>query len=628
MKGSLNKLTGAIGLLVLLVVLILVNALSGHLRLRADTTAEKLYTLSDGTRTVLKALPREVTLKFYRTRSADGLPPSFKQYAQRIGDLLEEYAAASGGRLSLEMLDPQPDSTEEEWAQRYGVYGQRIDPMGDGPAVYLGLVALAGAKQVAIPFFSPADEPQLEYLVTRLIGEATAARKPRLGVISTLPIMGVQASYFDQQGGGRPPWVFISELRNQYQVEQLPSGLRDIPADMDAVLVVHPKQLGEPVLFALDQFVLRGGRLLVFTDPMCLAEQEFQQMGMGMTGLASDFNRLTTAWGLTQSTDRVVADAALATRVRMPDGSSDRNLAWLTVRPGNLNQEEISTASLENLMLPMAGYYTGTPHAGLTLTPLIVTGPGAGSLAGMEATMGTRAGTTSFTKLEQPAPLALRLSGHFTTAFPDGRPQGGEQPGVPAGEQTNTVVLTESQKDGVVVLVADVDMLYDEFAVQRLNGLGRNLYQLANDNINLAANLVGQLTGSDQLISLRSRGVFDRPFTRVLALQKEAQERWRQEELKLQEQLNITQMKLSELEAAKDPSQQFVITPEQKKEVEQFREQAAQTRRQLKEVRKNLRHDMEQLGLWLKGFNLAAVPGLVILFGLAHGWRRRRDSKN
>lgn len=622
MQGSLKNIAGATGLLVLLALLVVVNVLAGHLRLRIDTTSEKLYTLSEGTRAVLKDLPRAVTLKFYRSVSAEDLPPALQQYAQRIGDLLQEYASASGGRVSLELLDPQPDSDQEEWAQRYGIAGQRVDPMGTGAPLYLGLAALSGAKQSSIPFFSPADEPQLEYLVTRLLNEVTSTNKPKLGVISSLPVMGLQGSFMN--GGGTPPWVFITELRNQYQIEQLPPSVGEIPPDMDTVLVVHPKRISDLTLFALDQFVLRGGKLLAFTDPLCLSEQDYERGMGGMMEKASDLNRLTEAWGIKMDPTLVVSDAAAATRVRMPDGSAENSAVWLTVRRPQLSQQEVATAPLETVMLPMAGYFTGTPAEGLTLTPLITASADAGHLTAMEASMGTMAGRTSYAKFDQPAPLALRLTGHFKTAFPDGRPAEGE----PTGPSTSTPALKESSRDGLVVLVADADLLYDEFAVQRINLPGRAAYMMANDNINLTVNLIGQMTGGDRLISLRSRGTYERPFTRVLALQQKAQERWRQEELKLQEQLRTTQMRLSELETAKDPAQQFVITPEQKKEIAQFREQATETRRQLKAVRKSLRQEIEQLGLWIKGLNLAALPGAVILFGLAHGLRRRQGARS
>ena len=622
MNGSLKILTGAAGLLILLALLVVLNIVASPVRLRVDTTSEKLYTLSDSTKALLKDLPRDVTLKFYYSRSAEDIAPPLKQYAQRIGDLLAEYAQVGGGRVILQTLDPLPDSDDEEWAQRYGVMGQSLDPLGDGASLYLGLVALSGSKQVVIPFFAPSDEPQIEYLVSRLIREVTTTKKPKIGVLSSLPVMGMGSSFMTP-GGGTPAWVFISELRKQYSVEQLPPTLREIPAEMETVLVVHPKELNPQVLFALDQFVLRGGHLVAFVDPLCISEPDTQRGMPGTMDKNSDLARLTGTWGLQMDSTRLVADSAMATRVRMQNGKADRHLAWLTARAENLNRAEIATASLENMMLPMAGFFTGTPAEGLTLTPLITAGKEASSMTSFEATMGPMAGSSSVTKLDQPAYIAVRLNGTFKTAFPDGRPAETE----PAeGSPTNAPALAESAKEGVVVLVADADMLNDEFCVQRINFPGQSLYQMANDNINFVANLFGQLTGGDQLIALRSRGSFDRPFDRVLSLQKDAQERWRQEELKLQEQLHTTQARLDEIQTSKDPSQQFIITPEQKREIEQFREQAAQTKRQLKDVRKNLRQDIEQLGVWIKGLNRAAVPGLVILFGLAHGLSRRRRS--
>lgn len=624
----LRMLAGATGLLVLLLVLVLANVVASQLRLRADLTGERLYTLSEGTRGLLAALDRDVTLKFYRTGSTDGLPMTFQQYGQRILDLLREYEARSRGRLVVQVIDPEPDSDEEEWAGRYGLTGTPLDPRGDGPAVYLGLVALAGARQNAIPFFSPADEPQLEYLVTRLISETVATTKPRIGVLSSLPVMGRPGMYFNQNQGA-DPWVFLQELRRQFEVVELTPAFDEVPADVTTVLAIHPRGLRELSLFALDQFVLRGGRLIAFVDPLCLTEQDQQtQAFRDPFGARSDLNRLVSAWGLRFETDRVVADAQVATRITMPNGGVERSLAWLSLRSPNFSREEIALAGLDLVMMPMAGAFQGKPVDGLTLTPLITAGADAGLMTGMEATMGTMAGTTSFQRATEPLYLALRLTGLFPTAFPDGRPKDADQPADVPGAPPKEAALQKGTQPGAVVLVGDADVLSDAYAVRRLPMFGRSAYQLMNDNVNFVANLAGQLSGSDTLIGLRSRGTFDRPFTRVLALQKNAQEQWRQEELKLQERLRETQMKLDELEALKDPAQRLVVTPEQQKEVDQFRQQLIETRRQLKDVRKNLRREIEALGLWLKGLNTAAMPALVIVMGLAHGWRRRRRARS
>lgn len=629
MKSSISKsLTGVAGAVVLLALLVVANALAARLRVRVDLTADRLYTLSDGTKQMLAGLDRDVTLKFYRTRNAEGLPAAFNQYADRILDLLREYEALGRGRVALQAVDPQPDSEHEEWAEKYGLAGTQIDPQGRGPAVYLGLVALAGARQEAIPFFSPADEPQLEYLVTRLVGKVTAARKPKIGVLSALPVLGQQPTMMSQGRGG-DAWIVAEELKNQYDVTELPGLFDEVPEDVDTVLAIHPRGISEIALFALDQFVLRGGRLIAFVDPLSLVEQELQPRGMrDPFGTRSDLNRLTSAWGITMEADRVVADAKAATPIRMQNGALDRNLAWLTLRAENLNRDELATAGLEAMMLPMAGAFRGTPVEGITLTPLITASPGAGLMTPMEATMGAMAGTTTLQRQADPLHLAVRLSGRFKTAFPDGRPADPDRPADQPRAPERKAHLAESAKDGVVVLVGDADLLYDAYAVRRLSVFGRPVYQLANDNITFVANLAGQLSGGDSLIGLRSRGAYDRPFTRVLDLQKEAQEAWRQKELALQEQLRLTEMKLRDLEVAKDPEQRLVVTAAQKQEIAQFQQQLVATRRQLKDVRKNLRSEIEALGLRIKVLNLAAMPALVIAFGLAHGLLRRRRARN
>jgi len=628
MKQPLVRmLTGAAGLLVLLLVLVLANVLASQLRLRADVTGERLYTLSDGTLRQLDQVDRDITLKFYCTRGADGLPMTFKQYGQRILDLLREYEARSKGRIVLEVIDPEPDSDDEEWAGRYGLVGTPLDPRSDGPSVYLGLVALAGARQQAIPFFSPADEPQLEYLVTRLIGQTLATTRPRLGVLSSLPVMGMPGSFMNMNRG-QDAWVFMQELRTQYDVVELPPGFDEVPADINTVLAIHPRGLRDITLFALDQFVLRGGHLVAFVDPLCLSQQDEQAQAFRDPAEArSDLNRLTSAWGLTLETDRVVADAKSATRVSRSDGQTERNLSWLSFRPENFNRSELAVAGLDIIMLPMAGAFRGQPAEGLTLTPLLTAGAGAGLMSAMEATMGASAGASSFQRAAEPLNVAVRLTGTFKTAFPEGRPQDEDRPADVPGAPSKGAGLKESAQPGAVVLVGDVDLLSEAYSVRRLPAFGRAAYQLLNDNVSFVANLAGQMAGNDALIGLRSRGTFDRPFTRVLALQQEAQEKWRQEEVKLQERLQETQMKVNELQAMKDPAQRLVITPEQQKEMDRFRQQMIETRRQLKDVRKNLRREIERLGLWLKGINTAAMPAAVILLGLTYGWIRRRRAR-
>lgn len=624
-QTRLNMLTGAVGILATLVVLVLLNAAVNTVRVRADLTSEKLYTLSPGTRELLQALNRDVTLRFYFSRSADAAPIAFKQYGNRILDLLREYESLSGGRVRLEVLDPEPDSDAEEWALRYGLSASRLDPSGNAAPVFLGLVALSGARQSAIPFFSPGDEPQLEYLLSRAIYEATASQKPKLGVISPLPVMGSTAMF----AGGQDAWIFISELRASAELTELSSDLVDIPHDIDTVLVIYPRNLSDSVLYALDQFVLRGGRLFALEDPQCLTDMNAQSREFrNPMESRGDLNKLTSAWGITMDASRVVADPQAATRISTPNGTVERHNAWLTLRPSNFNKQDVAIAALDMMQLPLAGWFHTEAMEGLTVTPLITASPDAGSVTVMEATSGVEAGLSSFQKEPGPMALAIKVTGHFKTAFPNGRPT--PHPDNPAAQRSSNHTnehLTESTRDGAVVLVADADFIYDAFAARRLPMLGPGVYQFMNDNLNFAANIAGQLTGGNALIRLRSRGTFERPFTRVLAMQATAQERWRQEEQKLQARLRETQMKLDTLQTDKSDDQKLIISPEQKREIEHFRTQLADTRKELKHVRKNLRREIETLGIWIKTINIAAIPALVVLFGITHAWRRRRRAR-
>lgn len=629
MKAMHTKwLTGAAGLVVALAALILLNALASLIRVRADLTGDKLYTLSPGTRALLKNLDRDITLKLYFSRSAEQTPITFKQYGNRILDLLREYASTSGGRVALEMLDPKPDSDAEEWAQRYGLTATRLDAAGELPPVYLGLVAIAGGRQSTVPFFSPADEPQLEYILSRLIYEVATPTKPKIGVISPLPVMGAMGTMFTM-GREQDPWIVMQELRAIAEIVDLPGAITEVPEDIETLLVIHPRNIPDTALYALDQFVMRGGRLIAFVDPLSLTELETQNRSFrDPFSVRSDLNRLTSVWGVSMADDRVAADNTAATRVTMPDGSVDRHRAWLTLRESNFNRSEVAVSALSLMQMPLAGWFSGAPTEGLTLTPLISLGPDAGSMSAAEAAMGAAMGFSSFRKEQGPMYLALRLQGRFKSAYPDGRPSTNpDQPNELPGTQQRKPHLTEGVKDTAVVLVADSDVLFDSFAARRLPMFGRGVYQLMNDNINFAANLAGQLTGGEALISLRGRGSFERPFHRVLELQSKAQERWRQEELKLQEQLRLTQMRIDELQMSKTDDQKLIISPEQKQEIENFRRQLAETRAKLKEVRKNLRREIEELGLRLKVINIAAMPAVVILFGLTRGWRRRARAR-
>ena len=622
MKKTTTKwFAGVAGAGVVLGILVAVNLLFAGVRLRKDLTAERLYTLSPGTVAMLKGLERPVTLKFYCTKGHPDLPAPLKGFVQRTLDFLREVAARSGGRVVLETWDPQPDSEAEEWAQRYGLLAQPTGGLGAQPDLYLGLVAVAGIKEASIPFLDPGMEPQLEYLLMRLLQEATRDRRPRLGIASSLPVFAEPVSPFRPVTDRNQDWLFVSELKKQYEVVPVALDAEEIPAGIDALLLVHPRGMTDRALFAVDQYLLQGGRLVAYVDPMCISAEELLEDG-GMPVLSSDINRLSGAWGITVQTARVVADLAAATPIQLGDGRAERLPGWLSLRAGtNLAREEIVTESLESLMMPFAGQILGSAGEGLAMTTLVSASGEAVVLNSYQARNPEDAGTRNGT----PAPgaaLAVRLAGRFPTAFPDGPPPR-------EGETNETAAATNGwlkagEADGAVILVADADLLANGYSARAVRLLGQTLYQPFNDNLNFTLNIAEQLSGNPELIGLRSRGRYEYPFERVLALEQAAQAQWQEEEAKLQQKLVEAQRRLNELQSAKSEDQQLVLSAEQKAEVERFRQERFETQRQLKEVRKNLRHSIEKLGLTLKVLNMAAVPVVVAVFGIGFGWRRRR----
>ena len=604
--NQMKKMTGLVGVLLLLGILIAFNAVLRPMRARIDVTEDKLYTLSDGTKQLLGELERDVTLKFYFSKSNDRLPVPMKNFASRVRDLLKEYESRSGGYLVVEEYDPKPDSDEEEWAQRYGLQSQSLDMFGLGGGLYFGIVAVSGNREAAIPMLAQSAEPRLEYLLTRMVSEVSSEKSAKVGIMSALPVNGSSPQMMNpmmpQQGGSRK-WAVVSEIERQYDIEQIEMTSTNIPADIDTLVLIHPAGISDDALYAIDQFVLQGGRLLAFTDAMCITAQEsanpqMMQMGMPPPQMESDLNALTSAWGVEMVPGRIAADESAASLLNAGGGRAQRNATWLSLRDVHINREDIATGSLNEMMMPFAGAFEISATNGIEATELIFTADDGFTTD----TMASRTGRVDIPALNQRVPLALRLSGSFKTAFPD-REDG----------------LKEAEKPGVVILVSDVDMLADRIAVDTMNFMGQMIVQPRNDNLTFTVNMVEQLCGSEALIGLRSRSSFDRPFDRVIELEKEAAFKWQAEEERLNAQLQATQAKLSQLQQTRDDGQQMFLNAEQEAELKKFREEVFETQQSLKEVRKSLRSDIEMLGVRLKVLNILGIPLLVAAFGIGRG---------
>lgn len=618
-KINIKKIGGLSAILILLGILFAVNAIISPIRLRKDVTEDKLYTLSDGTKTLLKELERDVTLKFYFSKSNSRLPVPLKNFASRVRDLLKEYESRSGGNLIVEEYDPKMDSDEEEWAQRYGLQGQPLDMFGAGGNIYFGIVAISGNNETAIPMLAQSAEPQLEYLLTRMISEVTNTKSQNIGVMSALPVQGSGKANPYNSNENKQAWTIISELKQQYDVQEISLDTDEIPSNIDTLIIIQPAGISDTTLYALDQFVLRGGKMLAFTDPMCLTAQENMpapQYGMPPPSNSSDLNRLTSAWGLEMPLNKLVADESVASTLSTGQGQTQRNAAWLSLRENNINRDDVLTSSLKELMLPFAGTFSGTVSNGLKMTTLLYTASDGFLIDSYAARTGNIKSSQDIKQL----PIAVRLQGTFATAFPDGKPSTEEN----TENKKDNSGLKESLNSGVVILVADVDMLADRFCTRSINILGQSMMQPINQNLSFALNMVEQLCGSETLIGLRSRNSFNRPFDRVIKMEKEAAIKWQKEEELLNQKLQNTQMRLSALQQTRGDNQQMMLSPEQEKEIKKFREESFQTQQSLKQVRKNLRSEIDRLGMRLKIFNILFIPLIVAIFGIWHGIRIRK----
>ena len=620
---------------VAVVIALAVNVLIGTVNIRKDLTEEKLYELSDGTREILGALEQPVTLKFFFNSSSPEVPMPLKTYANRVEDLLREYELAGDGNVTLEKYDPKPDSDAEDWARKYGVAGQAMGMIG--PSLYIGLVAVMGDAEAVLPVLDPRTEDLLEYNVTRMITRVATPKKPVVGVISSLPVMGAQRPPYPMpnQPPPAPAWFAFSDLQQDYDVRELSMPVDEIDSDVDALILVHPKDLPDETLFAIDQFVLKGGSLLAFLDPNSIVEAETQpsqNMQMQFQAKSSNLERLLDAWDVTFDSGKVVADLEAISRLRTQNNQVEDSPVWLSLRKNHMNADDILTAHLESVMMPFAGVFEATGSDGLEVTSLVSSSESSSLVDAMQAQFGgdsiRRDFKSGFTRLN----LAIRLHGTFKTAFPEGDPsaesddaeESGEGETEEKAEKTKAASLMESVEPGTVVLIGDTDMIYDRFCVREVNFFGYGAQQPINDNLSFFANIVDQLAGSAALVGIRTRGRSERPFEVVLDLQRIAQEQYMEEENRLQKRLDEAQRKLGELQAKKDEKQRFILSSEQQKAIESFQEEVVETKQQLKLVRRKLREDIEKLGVKMKVLNILLMPCLIAVAGVGFGVYRKR----
>ncbi len=608
----------------LAVALVAVNVLAGFLPLRLDITEEGLYTLSEGTLRILSGLEEPATVKFFFSEGERDLPVSIKTYATKVKELLREYVSKSGGKLRLEVIDPQPDTDEEEWATRYGLTGAQLP---SGGRLFHGMVVLSGGQEATVPFFDSRREKFLEYDISEVISRVGTESRDKLGLITFLPMTG-QPNMRTRRMEGE--WAVLSELKKMFQVQQLlvGDGLVEVPEDIRTVLLIHPKELTEQAAYALDQFLLRGGRLMVFTDPF--SRYDTSNPNVMDANFSSTLGALFKAWKIKFDYTKVVADLKQATRVNTPTQGVVDYPVWITLQGDHFNRESVITSQLEQIVLADAGSFETEEGFKLTFTPLLTTSENTGFVDRITIRMARPFDVSKSVEPDGKShTLAALISGTFDSAFPGGPPpppKGKEKPGEEKKIERKLPHLAKGEQESTVLLVGDADFVGDRFSVRVSNFFGQTVYSPLNDNLNFVLNAVEFMSGNQDLIHIRSRGRISRPFTRVAELQVSAQQQYRDEEKTLSDALAKVRERLRELESKKPKGQQVILNTAQLQEIQEFRLEEAQTRRALREVRKVLRQDIEALGNTLLVINLLAMPFVVAVFGFVAIIRRSRRS--
>ncbi len=618
---------GVGGLFALAVLFLAVVTLSNLLLrgVRLDLTQNRLYTLSAGTSEVLAQLKEPVNLYYYFSRDAAAKQaPLLLPYATRVREFLEEIAARSGGKVRLHVVDPQPFSDEEDRATSFGLQSLLS---AAGEPLFFGLAGTNSTDgRSVIPSFQAERESFLEYDVAKLIHELGTPKKPVIGLISSLDMQGQFNPTTGQIG---EPWPIISELDQLFTLRTLTTETALIDPDVDVLMLVHPKSLPQKTLYAIDQFVMRGGRVLLFVDPYSGADTGGQDpsnpMAAAMANHASDLQPLLAAWGVDYDPGKVIGDLVLGLEVRTSmQGPPLRHIAILGLHHDDLDAKDVVTGSLESINMATAGFLAPRPGATTSFEPLLQTSTSAAPIPAQRFIGLTDPATLrdGFKATGTRYALAARVTGNIASAFPNGPP-----PGAKPAQGPPVAHLAKTSSPANIVIVADTDMLLDFMWVETREMFGQRFAQAFANNGDFISNILDNLGGSSALISIRGRANFNRPFDRIEALKRHADDKLRSKALELQSQLKQTESKLGELQTKRDDQSSQLLSPEQDQELKRFTAEKARIRRELRETERGLDVEIDRLESWLKAINIALMPLIVAAAGVfVLAGRRRRKS--
>ncbi len=609
---KLNILLSATNILILCAAIVCLNFIVAQVNLKLDLTRDRLYTLSEESRVIVGQIEDEAVIQYFFSRSEENLPIMLKDYGRRVQELLAQFAALSP-RLRLEVYDPRPDSDEEEMAARYGIHAAQTP---DSATFCMGAALQFQDQTFAIPFFDPRKEMFLEYEIASILARAreTQSRKV-LGLLSGVALMAQEFTqpYMAQQASPED-WLFVKELERTFETKELAATIEEIPTNIDLLLVVHPLSMSEKTEYAIEQYIMRGGKAAIIVDPSARTVPDTSQAAAQngrRTASRSNAMNLFTALGVEYNELLVAADSQHSTRVSSRSGPVQYPF-WLSLNADNFNHDQIISNQLNTMLLIEPGFFKPTPGTEIEFTPLISTSATSGTISSSQLALITPQNTDMYTKLNEPLALAALITGSFSAAFSK----------KPADSQFAGTHLAQTASENNVLLIGDVDFINNSYSLRKLNFMGQSITQPLNQNVAFLTNALEFLTGSTELISIRSRSSFQRPFERVAKIEKKAQAKWFRVEQELTEKIQKVQQKLNELQRARSQNNQLLISREQQAEIDKFKIEQLEFKRKRREVRKNLRQEIERLGTILTVLNIAAVPLLVLLAGLYMYFRR------
>jgi ABC-type uncharacterized transport system involved in gliding motility auxiliary subunit len=631
--------------------LVLVNYLASSLPTRLDLTSQRIYTLSPGTKALLGKIEEPLQLDLYFSRSSTTLSVGLKNYAERVREMLGQYVRSAHGKITLNVIDPKPDTPEEEKATAAGIAPQTSPSTGE--QFYFGLVAIQAEQQKVIPALVTDREQFLEYDLSQLLYQAQLLDRRKLGLISGVPLQPAMDFMAMQSGRTPQSQMVITEWEKTFEIVPVEASADSLPANLDVLAIIHPQNLSKKLQFAIDQFLLAGKPVFLAVDP---SSRYFRSRGnqMAMMGgptpnVSSDLPELFKGWGIVYDPQSVVGDQVEAMAVGgISPGSVVRYPIWLNVTKDFLNSTALPTSQLESMLLVEAGSFSLKNGTGLTLTPLLESSSQSGTIMGMAINMTPpeelgRQITPSGKKV-----LAALIQGRFTSAFPDGLPAepaakpdatsetkqtGAAKDARPDDKKTSSAsdaglktppALKTSVAKSTLLLIADTDWLFDDYSVRKLNFLGTTAAEPINDNLDFASNALDFLSGSQDLISIRGKGISLRPFKVVEEMEIKAQKKNQEQLTELEAKLSKVESQLTELEGKKTEGGRLVATPEITKAIEDFRHEQVKLRSSRREIRKSLREDIAALENRLLILNLMSTPVLVGCFGLWFYYRRRK----